>query len=157
MVFLHRYNSSEEEDKRDILVFHCEFSSKRGPDYCTKLRTKDRNVNKDVYPGLHYPEVHLSFECKIDSAKMSTFPRSICCTRATRSSGRTTPSCAREDTQRWTTPSFRTTCAHAGCLKFSLIYAVTTATFDSYVLTFSHMQGKEQELVWRYCIAHRKT
>ena len=59
MVFLHRYNSSEEEDKRDILVFHCEFSSKRGPDYCAKLRTKDRNVIKDVYPGLHYPEVYL--------------------------------------------------------------------------------------------------
>jgi len=52
------YNS-EEQEKRDILVFHCEFSSKRGPDYCTKLRTKDRNVNKDVYPGLHYPEVYL--------------------------------------------------------------------------------------------------
>jgi len=50
------YDSTEQ---RDILVFHCEFSSKRGPDYCTKLRTKDRNVNKDVYPGLHYPEVYL--------------------------------------------------------------------------------------------------
>ena len=56
MASLYRYNS-EEQEKRDILVFHCEFSSKRGPDYCTKLRTKDRNVNKDVYPGLHYPEV----------------------------------------------------------------------------------------------------
>ena len=54
MVFFYRYDSTEQ---RDILVFHCEFSSKRGPDYCTKLRTKDRNVNKDVYPGLHYPEV----------------------------------------------------------------------------------------------------
>jgi len=52
-------HDSKEEEKRDILVFHCEFSSKRGPDYCTKLRTKDRNVNKDVYPGLHYPEVYL--------------------------------------------------------------------------------------------------
>jgi len=50
---------SDAEEKRDILVFHCEFSSKRGPDYCAKLRTKDRNVNKDVYPGLHYPEVYL--------------------------------------------------------------------------------------------------
>ena len=54
MMFFYRYDSTEQ---RDILVFHCEFSSKRGPDYCTKLRTKDRNVNKDVYPGLHYPEV----------------------------------------------------------------------------------------------------
>ena len=55
-MFHYRYKD-EEQEKRDILVFHCEFSSKRGPDYCTKLRTKDRNVNKDVYPGLHYPEV----------------------------------------------------------------------------------------------------
>ena len=53
----YRHDSAGEE-KRDILVFHCEFSSKRGPDYCTKLRTKDRNINKDVYPGLFYPEVY---------------------------------------------------------------------------------------------------
>jgi len=52
-------HDSAGEEKRDILVFHCEFSSKRGPDYCTKLRTKDRNINKDVYPGLFYPEVYL--------------------------------------------------------------------------------------------------
>merc|ERR1719180_202716 len=43
----------------DAATQNSEEESKRGPDYCTKLRTKDRNVNKDVYPGLHYPEVYL--------------------------------------------------------------------------------------------------
>ena len=141
-VLFYRYDSSDEEDKRDILVFHCEFSSKRGPDYCTKLRTKDRNVNKDVYPGLHYPEVHLYSECKIVKTKICTFSRSICCTRATRSSGRTTPTCARGDTQRWTIPSFRTTCAHAGCLnKKSLI--VVSKQCPGLFIRYSFAQGQE--------------
>lgn len=46
-------------EKRNILIFHCEFSSQRGPDFYMKLREKDRQLNKDVYPGLHYPECYL--------------------------------------------------------------------------------------------------
>jgi len=45
--------------KRNILIFHCEFSSQRGPDFYMKLRERDRQLNKDVYPGLHYPECYL--------------------------------------------------------------------------------------------------
>jgi len=49
----------ENKEKRNILIFHCEFSSQRGPDFYMKLREKDRQLNKDVYPGLHYPECYL--------------------------------------------------------------------------------------------------
>jgi len=49
----------ENEAKRNILIFHCEFSSQRGPDFYMKLRERDRQLNKDVYPGLHYPECYL--------------------------------------------------------------------------------------------------
>eukprot|EP00092_Neocalanus_flemingeri_P025046 GFUD01027161.1.p1 GENE.GFUD01027161.1~~GFUD01027161.1.p1 ORF type:complete len:689 (-),score=173.90 GFUD01027161.1:484-2550(-) len=49
----------ENKERRNILIFHCEFSSQRGPDFYMKLREKDRQLNKDVYPGLHYPECYL--------------------------------------------------------------------------------------------------
>jgi len=49
----------ENQAKRNILIFHCEFSSQRGPDFYMKLRERDRQLNKDVYPGLHYPECYL--------------------------------------------------------------------------------------------------
>ncbi|XP_014260495.1 M-phase inducer phosphatase-like isoform X2 [Cimex lectularius] len=43
--------------KRDILVFHCEFSSERGPFLSRFLRKEDRAGND--YPNLHYPEMYL--------------------------------------------------------------------------------------------------
>ncbi|OTF79033.1 Twine-like protein [Euroglyphus maynei] len=46
-------------DKRDILIFHCEFSSERGPSLYRFLRNKDRVKNSRVYPNLHYPEIYL--------------------------------------------------------------------------------------------------
>lgn len=49
----------DNQDKRRILIFHCEFSSQRGPDFYMKLRERDRQLNKDVYPALHYPECYL--------------------------------------------------------------------------------------------------
>ncbi|XP_074025748.1 M-phase inducer phosphatase-like [Leptinotarsa decemlineata] len=45
--------------KRDILLFHCEFSSERGPNLYRFLRKEDRNRNKDNYPSLNFPEVYL--------------------------------------------------------------------------------------------------
>lgn len=45
------------EPKRHILVFHCEFSSERGPKMSRFLRNYDRNANQ--YPELIYPEVYL--------------------------------------------------------------------------------------------------
>jgi len=49
----------DNDEKRNILIFHCEFSSQRGPDFYKKLRERDRTINKDVYPALQYPECYL--------------------------------------------------------------------------------------------------
>ncbi|XP_038269835.1 M-phase inducer phosphatase 3 isoform X3 [Dermochelys coriacea] len=43
--------------KRIVLVFHCEFSSERGPKMCRYLREEDRAMNE--YPALHYPELYI--------------------------------------------------------------------------------------------------
>uniref|UniRef100_A0A8C5Q2B6 M-phase inducer phosphatase n=1 Tax=Leptobrachium leishanense TaxID=445787 RepID=A0A8C5Q2B6_9ANUR len=43
--------------KRVILIFHCEFSSERGPRMYKFLREKDRELNE--YPELHYPELYV--------------------------------------------------------------------------------------------------
>ncbi len=42
-----------------ILVFHCEFSSERGPKLCRYLREQDRSINSEVYPHLYYPEMYV--------------------------------------------------------------------------------------------------
>ncbi|XP_037297569.1 M-phase inducer phosphatase isoform X2 [Manduca sexta] len=52
----------EDEAKRRILVFHCEFSRERGPKLSRFLRSSDREQNKENYPCLHYPEVYLLHE-----------------------------------------------------------------------------------------------
>lgn len=52
-------NQENHEQSRHILVFHCEFSSKRGPTLSRGLRQVDRDLNKDVYPYLNYPEIYL--------------------------------------------------------------------------------------------------
>ncbi|XP_007195933.2 M-phase inducer phosphatase 2 isoform X2 [Balaenoptera acutorostrata] len=44
-------------DKRIILVFHCEFSSERGPRMCRFIRKRDRASND--YPSLYYPEMYI--------------------------------------------------------------------------------------------------
>lgn len=43
--------------KRHIIIFHCEFSSERGPRLMRLLREKDRQINK--YPELIHPELYL--------------------------------------------------------------------------------------------------
>uniref|UniRef100_A0A673T8P1 M-phase inducer phosphatase n=1 Tax=Suricata suricatta TaxID=37032 RepID=A0A673T8P1_SURSU len=43
--------------KRIIIVFHCEFSSERGPRMCRTLREEDRALNQ--YPALYYPELYI--------------------------------------------------------------------------------------------------
>ncbi|XP_004687423.1 PREDICTED: M-phase inducer phosphatase 2 [Condylura cristata] len=44
-------------DKRLILIFHCEFSSERGPRMCRFIRERDRAAND--YPSLYYPEMYI--------------------------------------------------------------------------------------------------
>ncbi|XP_070971560.1 M-phase inducer phosphatase 2-like isoform X2 [Oncorhynchus clarkii lewisi] len=44
-------------DHRVLLVFHCEFSSERGPGMCRFVRRRDRAMNE--YPNLHYPELYV--------------------------------------------------------------------------------------------------
>ncbi|XP_008139266.2 M-phase inducer phosphatase 2 isoform X2 [Eptesicus fuscus] len=44
-------------DKRIILIFHCEFSSERGPRMCRFIRERDRTIND--YPSLYYPEMYI--------------------------------------------------------------------------------------------------
>ncbi|KAH0627709.1 hypothetical protein JD844_003839 [Phrynosoma platyrhinos] len=45
------------DNKRIIIVFHCEFSSERAPRMCRFVRERDRLGNE--YPSLHYPELYV--------------------------------------------------------------------------------------------------
>lgn len=51
--------TSSDPTKRVVLIFHCEFSSERGPKMSRFLRKSDRQDNRDCYPNLHYPELYL--------------------------------------------------------------------------------------------------
>jgi rhodanese-related sulfurtransferase len=51
--------TSHQESKRTCIIFHCEFSSKRGPRAYRYLRRTDRQANIDTYPQLFYPEIYL--------------------------------------------------------------------------------------------------
>jgi len=42
-----------------IVVFHCEFSQKRGPRTLRALRNLDRQMNARNFPNLFYPEVYI--------------------------------------------------------------------------------------------------
>lgn len=57
--FLNTPMKVKDSSKRQIIIFHCEFSSERGPKLCRFLRNKDRDSNKECYPELHYPELYL--------------------------------------------------------------------------------------------------
>ncbi|ODM93077.1 M-phase inducer phosphatase [Orchesella cincta] len=48
-------------EERNIVIFHCEFSSQRGPDMCRYLRDTDRDSNAASYPCLYYPELYVLF------------------------------------------------------------------------------------------------
>lgn len=50
---------SNDLSKDTILIFHCEFSSERGPKMYRFLREQDRGVHKDCYPCLYYPEMYI--------------------------------------------------------------------------------------------------
>jgi M-phase inducer tyrosine phosphatase len=42
-----------------ILIFHCEFSERRAPILYKSLREKDREINIEIYPRLHFPEIYI--------------------------------------------------------------------------------------------------
>ena len=46
-------------EKPILLIFHCEFSSHRGPTLASHLRNCDRIINQDTYPKLYYPDILL--------------------------------------------------------------------------------------------------
>ena len=50
---------SANSDKRKIIIFHCEFSSERGPKLARFLRNMDRNAHQENFPALDYPEIYL--------------------------------------------------------------------------------------------------
>jgi len=43
----------------NVIVFHCEFSSERGPKMLRHLRSQDRKMNQANYPYLEYPEIYI--------------------------------------------------------------------------------------------------
>ncbi|XP_063987010.1 M-phase inducer phosphatase isoform X2 [Diachasmimorpha longicaudata] len=48
-----------DSNKRNLIIFHCEFSWERGPNLSRYLRNIDRKMNKEHYPALYYPEIYL--------------------------------------------------------------------------------------------------
>jgi len=50
-------NTNTGSSEPPIIIFHCEFSQKRGPRALRALRSLDRQLN--VWPNLYYPEVYL--------------------------------------------------------------------------------------------------
>ncbi|KAJ7046616.1 hypothetical protein C8F04DRAFT_1061131 [Mycena alexandri] len=50
---------SGDPGRKTILVFHCEFSAKRAPTFAKHLRAKDRALNNNNYPRIHYPELYI--------------------------------------------------------------------------------------------------
>lgn len=47
------------DDSPPILIFHCEFSQKRGPRGLRALRNLDRKINSANWPKLDYPEIYI--------------------------------------------------------------------------------------------------
>jgi len=42
-----------------LIIFHCEFSQKRGPRAYQFLRELDSKINETRYPALYYPQLYI--------------------------------------------------------------------------------------------------
>ena len=42
-----------------VIIFHCEFSQKRGPSMYQALRELDRRLHADLYPLLFFTEIYV--------------------------------------------------------------------------------------------------
>ncbi|XP_061179615.1 M-phase inducer phosphatase-like [Saccostrea echinata] len=65
-------NQGDNEGKRHILIFYCEFSSERGPKMYRNVRKADRAMNQDQYPKLNFPEMYLmhnGYKCFFENQK----------------------------------------------------------------------------------------
>ncbi len=51
--------SRQNSQIKNIFIFYCEFSQRRGPDFYKLIRKIDRQKNKSSYPYLDYPEIYL--------------------------------------------------------------------------------------------------
>jgi len=47
------------EIKNLVIIFHCEFSSKRGPSLYRYLRSNDRKIHQHNYPELYYTDLYV--------------------------------------------------------------------------------------------------
>jgi hypothetical protein len=52
-------NTYQQHGDKICIVFHCEFSSHRGPKSYKRVRANDRKLNEPIYPELFYPEMYL--------------------------------------------------------------------------------------------------
>ncbi|CAF1113200.1 unnamed protein product [Rotaria sp. Silwood1] len=57
--YFHKPLELKDSWKRNIFIFHCEFSSERAPSLLRFFRSEDRNIHERIYPQLHYPEIYL--------------------------------------------------------------------------------------------------
>ena len=53
-------NGNKNQRPNTVLIFHCEFSSERGPKMARFLRSQDRILNAEKYPLLSFPEIYIA-------------------------------------------------------------------------------------------------
>jgi rhodanese-related sulfurtransferase len=52
-------NKNKNKNKNQILIFYCEFSSKRSFKIVNALKNYDRKINIENYPFINYPEIYI--------------------------------------------------------------------------------------------------